>query len=147
MAIFALTLFSIPVLQNDEYQNTLLIEMGKYVGGDEVASLIAIDAFLVLSGAVLTSYEGVTGLLERMALDRIMPPFFLKKNKKGSSYRIIIMFLLLSISVLLITNGNVKLLASVYTISFLSVRLCLELVTLCLKSKGANYPEPRDLPG
>jgi len=32
----------------------------------------------------------------------------LKKNKKGSSYRIIIMFFLLAISVLLITHGNVN---------------------------------------
>ena len=38
----------------------------------------------------------VTGLLERMTLDRIMPKFFLKKNNRGSSYRIIIVFLLLS---------------------------------------------------
>ena len=113
MAVFALALFTIPLLQSNEFQNTLLIEMGNYVGGKWVAILIAVDAFLVLSGAVLTSFVGVTGLLERMTLDRIMPQFFLKKSKTGSSYRIIIMFFLLSVSVLLITNGDVKLLAGV----------------------------------
>ena len=142
MAVFALALFTIPVLQSDEYQNTLLIEMGKHVGGEGIAYLIAIDAFLVLSGAVLTSFVGVTGLLERMTLDRIMPPFFLKKNKKGSSYRIIIMFFLLCVSVLLITNGNVKLLAGVYTISFLSVMALFSIGNILLKIRRNQLPRP-----
>lgn len=142
MAVFALSLFTVPVLQGPEYQNTLLIEMGQHVGGKGIAYLIAIDAFLVLSGAVLTSFVGVSGLLERMALDRIMPPFFLKKNKRGSSYRIIIMFLLLSISVLIITNGQVKLLAGVYTISFLSVMALFGIGNILLKSKRGQLPRP-----
>ena len=33
--------------------------------------IFSLDAFLVLSGAVLTSYVGVEGLMKRMALDRI----------------------------------------------------------------------------
>ncbi len=142
MAVFALALFALPVLQSNEYQNTLLVEMGKHVGGSWVAILIAIDAFLVLSGAVLTSFVGVTGLLERMTLDRIMPPFFLKKNKRGSSYRIIIMFFLLCVSVLLITNGNVKLLAGVYTISFLSVMALFGVGNILLKVKRSQIPRP-----
>ena len=142
MAIFALAIFTIPMLQTDEYQNTLLIEMGKHVGGEGIAYLIAIDAFLVLSGAVLTSFVGVTGLLERMTLDRIMPPFFLKKNKRGSSYRIIIMFFMLCISVLLITSGNVKLLAGVYTISFLSVMSLFGIGNILLKIRRTKLPRP-----
>jgi len=146
MAIFALALFTISVIQSDDYQNTLLVEMGKYVGGEGVAYLIAIDAFLVLSGAVLTSFIGVTGLLERMTLDRILPPFFLKRNKRGSSYRIIIVFLLLSISVLLITKGNVKLLAGVYTISFLSVMALFGVGNILLKLRRAKLPRPEKAP-
>jgi amino acid transporter len=142
MAIFALALFTIPMLQSDGFQNTLLIEMGKYVGGKWIAILIAVDAFLVLSGAVLTSFVGVSGLLERMTLDRIMPQFFLKKSKSGSSYRIIIMFFLLSVSVLLITNGEVKLLAGVYTISFLSVMALFAIGNILLKVKRSSLPRP-----
>jgi len=142
MAVFALALFALPMLQSDAYQNTLLVEMGIHVGGNSIAYLIAIDAFLVLSGAVLTSFIGVTGLLERMSLDRIMPPYFLKKNKKGSSYRIIIMFFLLTVSVLLITNGNVKLLAGVYTISFLSVMALFGVGNILLKVKRNTLPRP-----
>jgi len=142
MAVFALALFALPVLQSDAFQNTLLIHMGEVVGGKWIASLIAIDAFLVLSGAVLTSFVGVSGLLERMTLDRIMPPYFLKKNKKGSSYRIIIMFFLLSVSVLLITMGDVELLAGVYTISFLSVMALFAIGNVLLKVKRRELPRP-----
>lgn len=142
MAIFALALFTIPMLQSSEFQNTLLIEMGHHVGGKWVAILIAVDAFLVLSGAVLTSFVGVSGLLERMTLDRIMPQFFLKKSSRGSSYRIIIMFFLLSVSVLLITNGDVKLLAGVYTISFLSVMALFGIGNILLKVKRKSLPRP-----
>jgi len=142
MAIFALALFTIPILQSDDFQNTLLIEMGEHVGGEWVAILIAVDAFLVLSGAVLTSFVGVSGLLERMTLDRILPQYFLKKNKNGSSYRIIIMFFILSVSVLLFTNGNVKLLAGVYTISFLSVMALFGLGNILLKVRRKKLPRP-----
>ncbi len=142
MALFALAIFAVPVLQSDSYQNTLLVEMGNAAGGAWIAGLIAVDAVLVLSGAVLTSFVGVTGLLERMALDRILPQFFLKKNNKGSSYRIIITFLLLGISVLLITKGNVKLLAGVYTISFLSVMALFAIGNILLKVRRAKLPRP-----
>lgn len=142
MAVFALALFTMPLLQSDNYQNTLLVEIASHVGGQWVAIVVSIDAFLVLSGAVLTSFVGVSGLLERMTLDRILPNFFLKKNKRGSSYRIIIMFLLLAISVLLITNGNVKLLAGVYTISFLSVMALFGIGNILLKVKRNQLPRP-----
>jgi amino acid transporter len=142
MAVFALAIFTIPILQSDSYQNTLLVEMANEVGGNWVATLISIDAFLVLSGAVLTSFVGVSGLLERMTLDRILPQFFLKKNKKGSSYRIIIMFFILAVSVLLITNGDVKLLAGVYTISFLSVMALFGIGNILLKVRREQLPRP-----
>tara|TARA_R110001599_G_scaffold80408_2_gene217244 strand:- start:6073 stop:7851 length:1779 start_codon:yes stop_codon:yes gene_type:complete len=141
-ALFAISLFAIPLLQSDAYQNTLLIEMASHVGGNWLAILIGIDAFLVLSGAVLTSFVGVSGLLERMSLDRILPQYFLKKNKKGSSYRIILVFLILTISVLLITEGNVKLLAGVYTISFLSVMALFGIGNILLKVKRNSLPRP-----
>jgi amino acid transporter len=141
-AVFALALFALPVLQSDSFQNTLLIHMGEEAGGHWLAVLIAIDAVLVLSGAVLTSFVGVTGLLERMALDRILPQIFLKRNKRGSSYFIIIAFLILSISVLLITGGNVTLLAGVYTISFLSVMALFAIGNIFLKVKRGQLPRP-----
>ncbi|HFC47201.1 MAG TPA: amino acid permease, partial [Dissulfuribacter thermophilus] len=97
---------------------------------------------LVLSGAVLTSYVGVTGLVERITLDRIFPAFLLKKNRRGSSYRIIILFFLLCASILFITHGEVEVLAGVYTISFLSVMGLFAMGNILLKIKRSRLPRP-----
>jgi len=141
MAFFALSLVPIPEVKA-LYENTLLSHLGEISGGNWVAILISIDAVLVLSGAVLTSFVGVSGLLERMTLDRILPLYFLKKNKRGSSHRIIILFLLLNISVLFITHGKVTILAGVYTISFLSVMALFAIGNAFLKIKRAKLPRP-----
>lgn len=141
MAFLALAVVPIPEVRSI-YSNTLLSHMGELSAGAWLAIIISIDAVLVLSGAVLTSYVGVSGLLERMTLDRVLPQFFLKKNSRGSSYRIILMFFLLSISVLLITNGEVKLLAGVYTISFLSVMTLFGIGNILLKVKRSKLPRP-----
>ncbi len=139
-----LALAALPI--NEVNENTLLIQLGENAAGKWLAFLISIDAFLVLSGAVLTSYIGVTGLLERLTLDRIMPNFFLKKNKNNASYRIILFFFFLSVSVLIITRGNVTTLAGVYTISFLSVMLLFVIGNVLLKVKRKHLPRPERAP-
>ncbi len=145
MAFLAITIFPIETINND-YGNTLLSGMAEVSAGSWLAWIVSIDAVLVLSGAVLTSFVGVSGLLERMTLDRILPQGLLKKNKKGTSYRIIIMFLLLSISVLIITQGKVVLLAGVYTISFLSVMGLFVIGNILLKIKRKKLPRPERAP-
>ena len=145
MAFLAITIFPIETINND-YGNTLLSGMAEVSAGSWLAWIVSIDAVLVLSGAVLTSFVGVSGLLERMTLDRILPQGLLKKNKKGTSYRIIIMFLLLSISVLIITQGKVVLLAGVYTISFLSVMGLFVIGNILLKIKRKKLPRPEKAP-
>ncbi|MCA9139076.1 MAG: APC family permease [Planctomycetales bacterium] len=98
MAILALALVPIPEVR-DEYQNTLLSHMGDTAGGTWLAWLISFDAILVLSGATLTSYVGVTGLVQRMTLDRCLPKVLLRESRRGTPYRIIISFFILSVSV------------------------------------------------
>lgn len=141
MAFFALSIVPIPEVR-ELYANTLLSHMAGVSGGNWLSFIVSVDAVLVLSGAVLTSYVGVSGLLERMSLDRILPPFFLKKNKKGSSYRIILLFFFLNVSVLFITHGEVTILAGVYTISFLSVMALFAIGNIFLKIKRAKLPRP-----
>lgn len=141
MAFFALSV--VPIAEVKElYSNTLLTHMADLSAGNWLAIIVSIDAVLVLSGAVLTSYVGVSGLLERMTLDRILPTYFLKKNKKGSSYRIIIAFLLLGVSILIITKGKVTVLAGVYTISFLLVMALFVIGNFYLKIKRNRLPRP-----
>ncbi len=140
MAFLALAVLPMPVIEQN--QEALLSHMGGVSGGSWLAVLISIDAALVLSGAVLTSFVGVTGLVERMTLDRILPPFLLKKNKRGSSYRIAIAFFLLCVSILLITQGKLSALAGVYTIAFLSVMALFGIGNILLKVKRKNLPRP-----
>jgi len=91
---------------------------------------------------VLTSYVGVTGLAKRITLDRILPNYFLKENKRCVNYRIIIGFFLLCISVLLVTKGNLADLAGVYTFSFLTVMALFGVGNLYLKAKRRKLPRP-----
>ena len=140
MALLALSLIRIGDVE--EKKNALLAHMGSLAGGEWLATLISIDAVLVLSGAVLTSYVGVTGLVRRMTLDRCLPQFFLKTNRRGSTHRIIIGFFLLAVSVLFITKGELSALAGVYTISFLAVMLLFCVGNILLKVKRARLPRP-----
>ncbi|GAA4467986.1 hypothetical protein GCM10023156_58600 [Novipirellula rosea] len=141
MAMLALSLVPV-VAVREQFQNDLLSHMGFVAGGNWLSWLVGIDAVLVLSGATLTSYVGVTGLVKRMALDRCLPSFMLKENHRGSPHRIIVLFFLLSVSVLLITQGELKSLAAVYTLSFLSVMALFAIGNLLLKIKRTQLPRP-----
>ncbi|MDA0973878.1 MAG: APC family permease [Bacteroidetes bacterium] len=140
MAFLALAI--LPVAEVNLHQETLLSHMGQLAGGSPLSILISVDAALVLSGAVLTAYIGVGGLVERMTLDRILPPFFLKRNGKGVPYRITMAFFLLCVSILYITHGNLGALAGVYTIAFLSVMILFGVGNVLLKIRRKNLPRP-----
>jgi len=132
----------IPLVEVGEHKESLLAFLGETTGGAWLANLISIDAVLVLCGAVLTSFVGVSGLLNRMTLDRILPNYFLKQNSRGSNYRIIISFLILCVSVLFVTGGNLVELAGVYTFSFLAVMGLFGIGNLLLKFKRKKLPRP-----
>lgn len=141
--VIAILLISvIPLAEVGENKESLLAHLGQTTGGSWLAWLISIDAVMVLCGAVLTSFVGVSGLLNRMTLDRILPNFFLKQNNRGSHYRIVISFLILCISVLFATSGHLESLAGVYTFSFLAVMALFGIGNLLLKYKRRKLPRP-----
>ena len=137
-----LALSIIPMHEITTNQEALLAYMGGISGGDWLSWVISIDASLVLSGAVLTSFVGVGGLVQRMTLDRTLPQFLLKLNDRNAPYRIMITFFILSVSILLITRGQLGALAGVYTISFLSVMVLFGFGNILLKLKRARLPRP-----
>ena len=144
--IALLVLALIPISQVAGHQNALLTHLGNVSGGNWLGYLISVDAALVLSGAVLTSFVGVNGLIHRMTLDRCLPQLFLKKSRRGTTHRIIIGFFLLCVSVLFITKGDLRALAGVYTISFLSVMALFGIGNILLKTKRAKLPRPTVAP-
>ncbi len=111
----------------------LLSHIAYQTGGGFFKDVVVADAVLVLSGAVLTSFVGVTGLVHRMALDQCFPRFLLKSNRRGTLHRIIITFFLLCSSILIITKGRLLSLAGVYTISFLGVMTLFGIGNILLK--------------
>ncbi len=136
-----LGLAMIPVGQYGQYEETLLSRMGALSAGHWLELWVSVDAFLVLSGAVLTSYVGITGLVRRMALDRIMPNFLLRENNwRRTPHRIILGFFLLCCSILLISQVEVQTLAGVYTLSFLGVMLLFAVGNRLLAIKRARLP-------
>jgi len=132
----------LPLADVGRNSEALLSHLGNSTGGSWLAIVVSIDAVLVLSGAVLTSYVGVGGLMKRMTLDRIFPQPLLKENKNGDSPRIFILFFLLCLSVLFITQGQLGPLAGVYTISFLLVMIYFGIGNFLLKIKRAALPRP-----
>jgi amino acid transporter len=98
--------------------------------------LIAADALLVLSGSVLTSYVGVTGLIRRMSYDRCLPMFLSYTNPwRKTNHFIVVGFFLVTSLLYIIVKGNPASLAGVYTMSFLSVMALFAVGNMILKYK------------
>jgi amino acid transporter len=145
ICLLALGLF--PISEVGNYQNNLLAEMGNKTWGPSLRWIISIDAVLVLSGAVLTSYVGVIGLARRMTLDRCLPQFLLKENNwKKTNHWIIGLFCVLCTVVLLMTEGKVSLLAGVYAISFLCVMALFAIGNMLLKHYRGSLPRAEKAP-
>ncbi len=136
MALLALGLLPVPEIIG--VKDGLVSRMAMMTGGHPLHTLIVVDAFLVLSGAVLTSYVGVSGLVHRMTLDQCFPQFLLKQTRRGSFPLIILGFMTLCISILYLTGGELLSLAGVYTISFLGVMTLFGIGNILLK---INRPE------
>ena len=139
--ISLLSLCLLPLEQIRIHQDTLLAEMGARSALPILAQIVSIDAVLVLSGAVLTSFVGVTGLVRRMSLDRCLPQFLLRENSwRGTNHWIIGLFFVLCCSILLVTEGNVQTLAGVYTIAFLGVMALFAFGNMLLKVRRVRLP-------
>jgi len=123
-----------------QHRDDLLAAMGTAaIKSDSVpwlSKLISADALLVLSGSVLTSYVGITGLIRRMSYDRCLPMFLSYTNPwRKTNHFIIIGFFLLTSLLHYIVAGNLESLAAVYTMSFLSVMSLFAIGNMILKYK------------
>ncbi len=142
IAILALGVLPMDAITDEASRDFLLSTMGGEAGGGWLKTLIAVDAALVLCGAVLTSFVGVGGLVRRMTLDRCLPQLLLKENRRGTNHRIFILFFALCASVILLTGGDLFALAGVYTISFLGVMSLFVIGNILLKVRRAKLPRP-----
>ncbi len=140
IALIALSVMPMHEIVHPENRDFLLANVAHNLGGSPLHMFISIDAALVLSGAVLTSFVGSAGLIRRMALDRCLPQFLLLTNPRGTQHWIVILFFALCSSIMLLTQGNLLSLAGVYTISFLGVMSLFAIGNILLKVRRAQLP-------
>eukprot|EP01103_Thecamoeba_quadrilineata_P011775 TRINITY_DN2884_c0_g1_i1.p1 TRINITY_DN2884_c0_g1~~TRINITY_DN2884_c0_g1_i1.p1 ORF type:complete len:664 (+),score=130.79 TRINITY_DN2884_c0_g1_i1:66-2057(+) len=141
-ALSFLTLCVLSVHEIIADSDSVLTDMAsRTAGGSVLKYVVGIDAVIVLSGAVLTAYVGVIGLVRRMSMDRCLPQFLLAQNPyTHTNHWIIILFFFLTSSLVLITMGDVTELEGVYTVAFLTVMTLFALGNVAMKYKRKQLP-------
>ncbi|GMH69681.1 hypothetical protein TL16_g05218 [Triparma laevis f. inornata] len=109
--------------------------------GEIFSFWVSIDAFVVLAGAVLTSYVGINGLIRRMAMDRCLPQILLYKNPYTNTDSLILFgFFALCVSQVILLDCDVEALGGVYCYAFLSVMSIFAFGNMILKVKRPSLP-------
>ncbi len=110
----------IPDKVRPEYFANLIGGIAVYLAGPDLPKLIfhgfvVLVGALILSGAVNTAIVGANGVLNRLAEDGVLTPWFQRPQKRyGTSFRIINLIVGLQIFTILASRGNVYLLAALY---------------------------------
>jgi len=117
------TLFAamiIPDAERPKYFSNLLGGLSMSLSGPYLMRLsfhifVVIVGGLILSGAVNTSIIGANGVLNRVAEDGVLLPWFRKPHHKyGTTFRIINLIVLLQIATIIGSGGNMLVLSEAY---------------------------------
>ncbi len=118
-----ITVFASMIIPDDvrpKYFDNLIGGLAMNLSGPYLLRLsfhvfVVIVGGLILSGAVNTSLIGANGILNRVAEDGVLLPFFRKPHPKfGTTYRIINMIALLQLITILGSRGDMTVLAEAY---------------------------------
>ncbi|RHX97300.1 hypothetical protein DYB25_002144 [Aphanomyces astaci] len=121
--------------------NIVLALMARETLGRGFELWMTIDGFIVLSGSVLTSYVGITGLVRRLACDRVMPEFLLAENKwRHTNHYIIWLYFAVAASLVVCLNGDIVMLSSVFSYAFLGLLLLFSGGAILFKVKRSHMP-------
>lgn len=139
-----LSFLSLAVLPLDSiysHKDIVLAHMGRVVCGAWLEQWVSLDAFVVLSGGVLTSYVGITGLVRRLSCDRVLPAFLAHTNScRGTNHYIILLFFALQASLVILLKADATILAGVFTFAFLGVMALFAFGCMLLKLKREEVP-------
>ncbi len=103
-----------------EYSANLLGGLAMYLSGPQLLRLafhifVVVVGVLILSGAINTSIIGANGVLNRLAEDGVLVPWFRKPHVKfGTSFRLINAIVVLQVATILASRGDVTLLGEAY---------------------------------
>jgi len=110
----------IPDAQRMQNADNLLGELAMALTGPLLLRIafhifVVVVGVLILSGAVNTSMIGANGVLNRVAEDHVLTPWFKKPHKKfGTTYRLINLITILQLATVFVSRGNVILLGEAY---------------------------------
>ncbi len=143
----------IPDAVRGQYSENLLGGLAMYLAGPQILRLIfhifvVITGVFILSGAVNTSMIGANGVLNRVAEDRVLLPWFRRPHSKfGTSYRLINLITLLQVITIIASKGDVYLLGEAYAFGVVWSFFLKSLGVLVLrfKRKDQEYKHPGNL--
>jgi hypothetical protein len=110
----------IPDSKRPEYFANLISGLAMYMAGPYNLKLIfqgfvVLVGVLILSGAVNTAIVGANGVLNRISEDGVLTPWFRKPHTTyGTTHRLINMIALLQCLTIILSRGDVYLLAALY---------------------------------
>jgi amino acid transporter len=110
----------IPDKVRPDYFANLIGGIAMYLAGPESLKLlfhafVVLVGVLILAGAQNTSIVGANGVLNRVAEDGVLTSWFQKPhNRYGTSYRIINLIVGLQLLTIVLSRGNVYMLAALY---------------------------------
>ena len=126
-----------------EHPSDMLAVMAQHLGGETFRTILCVNAVMVLCGGVLTAFVGVTGLIERLAKDKVLPESLSAISSWGSSYIAILSFSIGSIALILCIfnpkdSTGINRFGGVFAISFLSVLAAFAIAAIMMKLYRPN---------
>lgn len=118
VSFFAVML--IPDSERGKYLENLIGGLSMFLVGPTPVKLlfhgfVVVVGTLILAGAVNTAIIGANGVLNRVAEDGVLPEWFRKPHPRyGTSSRLINLLVLMQISTILISRGNMIMLGEAY---------------------------------
>jgi amino acid transporter len=120
------------------HPSEMLAVMADKIAGPSFRTFICIDAIIVLCGGVMTAIVGVSGLLTRLAKDKVLPEVLSHTNCQNASYVAIITFVITAITLFLAIFDpedptGINNFGGVFAISFVSVLIAFAYGAITLK--------------
>src|ERR1700680_1093406 len=142
----------IPDNVRPEYFGNLIGGIAMFLAGPTWArlsfrALVVLVGVLILAGAQNTSIVGANGVLSRMAEDGVLTSGFQKPHPRfGTSYRIVNLIVILQVLTIILTRGNVFILAGLYAFGVIWSFAFMSLAVVVLRYKNPGNREWR-VPG
>jgi amino acid transporter len=142
----------IPDNKRPEYFANLISGLAMFMAGPYNLKLIfqgfvVLVGVLILAGAVNTAIVGANGVLNRISEDGVLTPWFRKPHTKyGTSHRLINTIALLQCLTIVLSRGNVYLLAALYAFGVIWSFAFKSLAVLVLRFKEPGHRDFR-VPG